>query len=374
MTYQLLLIMHKQRFDTGTLSLHSMQLSFELDNARQLVACQPYVIKDSNCLIKEFMLLANMSIAACIKASFPDSALLCRHVLPLECCLEDVCHQLAHAGIEIDTQSASTISDSIRHISNADTRYTVEEMLTQPMQHTAYFSTHAIHDRTEYHHYALNVPLYTHFTLPICCYADVIVHHLLEALLAIHSNHVTTEHTLLPPYYLPFFLQTNATGSLTTAIHDLQSILVPVPELLAIMVHQCNLHKDAAKKVQDASLKLFLVNYLAATALRTDAPGIVTYAIVTKIGENGISFVTPLFGVNGIIYMDCIADHKNQVVFANGHEWKLHLWSVKQASVTLVWTATPDPKDQLASKLSALVIDDTRHAVVGLQHNGAVKT
>ncbi|KAJ1830105.1 hypothetical protein LPJ63_005142, partial [Coemansia sp. RSA 2711] len=261
MTYQLLLIMHKQRFDTGTLSLHSMQLSFELDNARQLVACQPYVIKDSNCLIKEFMLLANMSIAACIKASFPDSALLCRHVLPLECCLEDVCHQLAHAGIEIDTQSASTISDSIRHISNADTRYTVEEMLTQPMQHTAYFSTHAIHDRTEYHHYALNVPL----------------------------------------------------------------ILVPVPELLAIMVHQCNLHKDAAKKVQDASLKLFLVNYLAATALRTDAPGIVTYAIVTKIGENGISFVTPLFGVNGIIYMDCIADHKNQVVFANGHEWKLHL-------------------------------------------------
>ncbi|KAJ1842437.1 hypothetical protein LPJ70_003816, partial [Coemansia sp. RSA 2708] len=266
--YRLSLIMHKWRFDTSALSLHSMQLSFELDNAGQLVTCQPYTIKDSNCLIKEFMLLANMSIAARIEASFPNSALLCRHALPLECCLEDVCHQLAHAGIEIDTQSASTISDSIRCISNADTRYTVKEMLTQPMQRTVYFSTHTIHDRAEYHHYALNMPLYTHFTSPICRYADVIVHHLLEALLAIHGNH----------------------------------------------------------KVQDASLKLFLVNYLAATALCTNVPGIITHAIITKIGENGISFVTPLFGVDGIIYMDRITDHKNQVIFANGHEWKLHLW------------------------------------------------
>ncbi|KAJ2307760.1 hypothetical protein IWW55_000800 [Coemansia sp. RSA 2706] len=372
--YRLSLIMRKRRFDTGALSLHSVRLSFELDDAGQPVACQPYAIKDSNRLIEEFMLLANMSVAARIEASFPDSALLRRHAPPLERRLEDVCRQLAHAGIEIDTQSAGTISDSIRRISDADTRYTVEEMLTQPMQRAAYFSTHAIEDRAEYRHYALNAPLYTHFTSPIRRYADVIVHRLLEASLAVHGNHVTAEHALLPPYYSPFFPRTNATGSLTTAIHDSQSILVPAPELLAIMAHQCNLRKDAAKKAQDASSKLFLVNYLAATALRTGAPGVITQAIVTKVGENGISFVTPMFGVDGIIYMDRIADRKNQVVSADGREWKLHLWSVKQASVTLVWTATPDPKDQLASKLSALVIDDTRHAVVGFQHNGAVET
>jgi protein SSD1 len=48
------------------------------------------------------------------------------------------------------------------------------------MQRAKYFCSGAM-DISKYHHYALNEPVYTHFTSPIRRYADVIVHRLLEA-------------------------------------------------------------------------------------------------------------------------------------------------------------------------------------------------
>lgn len=47
-----------------------------------------------------------------------------------------------------------------------------------------YFCSGALRDEKLFRHYALNVPLYTHFTSPIRRYADVIVHRLLAASLS----------------------------------------------------------------------------------------------------------------------------------------------------------------------------------------------
>lgn len=46
-----------------------------------------------------------------------------------------------------------------------------------------YFCSGVLQDEAKFRHYALNVPLYTHFTSPIRRFADVMVHRLLAAAL-----------------------------------------------------------------------------------------------------------------------------------------------------------------------------------------------
>lgn len=50
-------------------------------------------------------------------------------------------------------------------------------------QMALYFCSGVLQDRAQFRHYALNVPLYTHFTSPIRRFADVLVHRLLAATL-----------------------------------------------------------------------------------------------------------------------------------------------------------------------------------------------
>ena len=52
-------------------------------------------------------------------------------------------------------------------------------LCSKPMELARYFCT-GLYEPHDYHHYALNVPLYTHFTSPIRRYPDILVHRLLD--------------------------------------------------------------------------------------------------------------------------------------------------------------------------------------------------
>ncbi|XP_041659449.1 DIS3-like exonuclease 2 [Cheilinus undulatus] len=176
-----------QRFSGGALRLDQLKLAFTLDKETMMPqGCFIYQYKDSNKLVEEFMLLANIATANHIYRKFPQLAMLRRHPPPKAKMvdeLQELCDQL---GIDIDLSSAGALHKSL-NTSLGDDEYTTarKEVLThmcsRPMQMAIYFCSGALQDEQLFKHYALNVPLYTHFTSPIRRYADIIVHRLLAS-------------------------------------------------------------------------------------------------------------------------------------------------------------------------------------------------
>ena len=71
---------------------------------------------------------------------------------------------------------------SIKAIPDPAARRIIEILLQKSTSRAKYFCAGMLYI-AKYNHFALNVPLYTHFTSPIRRYADVIVHRQLESVL-----------------------------------------------------------------------------------------------------------------------------------------------------------------------------------------------
>uniref|UniRef100_A0AAQ5WXM4 DIS3-like exonuclease 2 n=1 Tax=Amphiprion ocellaris TaxID=80972 RepID=A0AAQ5WXM4_AMPOC len=185
-----------QRFSGGALRLDQIKLSFTLDKETMMPqGCYVYQYRDSNKLVEEFMLLANMATASHIYRKFPELALLRRHPPPKTKMvdeLQELCDQL---GIDIDLSSAGALHKSL-NTTLGDDEYTsarkevLTHMCSRPMQMALYFCTGVLKQEQFFKHYALNVPLYTHFTSPIRRYADIIVHRLLASSLRLSTEEV----------------------------------------------------------------------------------------------------------------------------------------------------------------------------------------
>ncbi|XP_032659793.1 DIS3-like exonuclease 2 isoform X3 [Chelonoidis abingdonii] len=179
--------LRKQRFIDGALRLDQLKLSFTLDKESGMPqGCYIYQYRDSNKLVEEFMLLANMAVAHQIYRSFPQQALLRRHPPPQTKMLNDLMEFCDQMGLEIDFSSAGALHKSLNEMFGADSyaearKEVLTNMFSRPMQMALYFCAGVLEDETLFHHYALNVPLYTHFTSPIRRFADILVHRLLSA-------------------------------------------------------------------------------------------------------------------------------------------------------------------------------------------------
>ena len=59
-------------------------------------------LKDTNALVEEFMLLANIYVAKKIQSTFPDSSILRRHPKPPSTNFDDLIRAVAAFGIHLD--------------------------------------------------------------------------------------------------------------------------------------------------------------------------------------------------------------------------------------------------------------------------------
>ncbi|XP_076452005.1 DIS3-like exonuclease 2 [Babylonia areolata] len=179
--------LRKARFDGGALRLDQVKLQFTLNRESGLPnGYFVYEQRDSNKLVEEFMLLANMAVAHKIRKCHKNKAVLRRHPPPQSRMVNDLKELCASLGFPIEVNTAKDIQLSLARYTGNDELSQARlqilvAMCSRPMRNAKYFCCGMLADETLYGHYALNVPLYTHFTSPIRRYPDILVHRTLAA-------------------------------------------------------------------------------------------------------------------------------------------------------------------------------------------------
>nr|XP_051690106.1 DIS3-like exonuclease 2 [Oryctolagus cuniculus] len=270
--------------------LRGLKLAFTLDQETGMPqGCHVYEYRDSNKLVEEFMLLANMAVAHKIHQAFPDRALLRRHPPPQSKMLSDLVEFCEQMGLSVDVSSAGALNKSLTK-TFGDDKYSLarKEVLTnmysRPMQMALYFCSGMLPDQEQFRHYALNVPLYTHFTSPIRRFPDVIVHRLLAATLGCGG----------PP--------------------DVE------PEALQKQAGHCNDRRMAAKRVQELSTNLFFA------VLVKECGPLESEAMVMGVLNQAFDVLVLRYGVQKRIYCNALA-------LRSHHFQKVG----KKPELTLVW-------------------------------------
>lgn len=147
---------------------------------------------DTNSMVEEFMLLANIAVANKLLSVFPEQALLRRHPKPSKANFDELIESAKVKGFEIVPDDGKSLSQSLDGAQLPKDEFfnlMLRMIATRCMTPAAYFCSGYIDPQiTSFTHFGLAADLYTHFTSPIRRYADLLVHRLLAA--AIGSGNI----------------------------------------------------------------------------------------------------------------------------------------------------------------------------------------
>lgn len=190
-------ILKSQRLGKGALVLaNAGEIKFievESETHENITEIQTKKMLDTNSMVEEFMLLANISVAEKIHAEFPELALLRRHPQPTVADFEQVLLAAKARGFEINASTGKDLSRTLNLAKDSKNPYfnTMLRMLTtRCMTPAEYFCSGSLDSNLHLKHFGLAADIYTHFTSPIRRYADLVVHRLLA--FAIGSSQLDT--------------------------------------------------------------------------------------------------------------------------------------------------------------------------------------
>ena len=282
--------MRKRRFDGGAIRLDQSKVSFEIDpDTGNPCGAGAYVMRESNSLVEEWMLMANNTVATFIADAFPDRAMLRCHPEPNERKMGELERFSREQGIDIDASSSRALHLSLRRLKeqSQDAYEVAQLMATLPMQLAKYFSTGSQEEHT-WGHYALAMDRYTHFTSPIRRYPDVVVHRLLAAAL---DAGFRGRGNLAPP------AERRKHPKRADVAAAAEKFGIPKPEKLQAIAEHCNERKLAAKNCQDGSMHAYLCAFLRAS------PQCVS-GIVRAVGKKFLCVFVPTYGMEVRVQLD----------------------------------------------------------------------
>ncbi|KAH3682629.1 hypothetical protein WICPIJ_006401 [Wickerhamomyces pijperi] len=178
----------QKRLDAGALNLSSPEVKVHMDSETSDPGeVEIKKLLETNSLVEEFMLLANISVARRIFQEFPQTAMLRRHNAPPTTNFEKLNDMLrVKKNMSISIESSKTLADSLDRCIDPQDEYfntLIRIMSTRCMMAAEYFSSGS-YGYPEFRHYGLAVDIYTHFTSPIRRYCDVVAHRQLAAAIA----------------------------------------------------------------------------------------------------------------------------------------------------------------------------------------------
>jgi exosome complex exonuclease DIS3/RRP44 len=106
--------MRVKRMERGALVLASPEVKFSTEkDSSDPVDVEMKELKETNALVEEFMLLANISVARRICQEFPETSLLRRHPQPPAANFDGLKRACAEYGVEINVSSSKALADSL---------------------------------------------------------------------------------------------------------------------------------------------------------------------------------------------------------------------------------------------------------------------